>query len=56
MSDPRPEKAESDVESEDHESRSRPGRESDGDYVGRTASDDDFDAGETGAEARSQDG
>ncbi|WP_172827299.1 hypothetical protein [Mycobacterium asiaticum] len=55
MFDPKPEKAESDVESEDHQSRSRAGRADDGDYVGRTAADDDFDAGETGAEARSQD-
>lgn len=56
MFGPNAEKAESDVESEDHESKSRAGRGSDGNYVGRTASDDDFDAGETGAEARSQDG
>lgn len=51
-------KTESDVEPEAHESRSRAAEgEGDGAYVGRIAgSDDSFDAGETGAEARSQDG
>ncbi|MCV7079631.1 hypothetical protein [Mycobacterium szulgai] len=53
MTERKPEKAESDVESERHESKSREGRE---EYVGRTAADDAFDAGQTGAEARSQDG
>lgn len=46
---------EDDVEPESHESRSRAGKgDDDGTYVGRTNPDDDFDAGETGAEARSQ--
>ncbi len=48
------EKSESDVESDEHVANSREGREDDGSYVGRTAADDDFDAGMTGAEARSQ--
>lgn len=48
------EKAEDDVEGDEHVANSRKGREKDGDYVGRTAADDDFDAGMTGAEARSQ--
>lgn len=48
------EKAEEDVEGDEHVANSRAGREEDGDYVGRTAADDDFDAGMTGAEARSQ--
>ncbi|WP_172831588.1 hypothetical protein [Mycobacterium asiaticum] len=49
-------KGESDVAEDEHVADSREGREDEGDYVGRTAADDDFDAGETGAEARSQDG
>jgi hypothetical protein len=50
-------KAESDVEPEAHESRSRAARdEEDGAYVGATGPDDAIDAGETGAEARSQQG
>jgi hypothetical protein len=49
-------RAESDVESETHEARTRKGRHEDGGYVGRTSGDDDaIDAGETGAEARSKD-
>ncbi|BDB45451.1 MULTISPECIES: hypothetical protein [Mycobacterium] len=48
-------KAESDVEADEHTANSRAGRGDDGEYVGRTAADDDFDAGETGAEARSKD-
>ena len=48
-------KTESDVEAESHESRSRAGDgEDDGTYVGETGPDDAIDAGETGAEARSQ--
>ncbi len=46
---------ESDVESDAHVAGSRAGRENNGDYVGRTSADDDFDSGETGAEARSSD-
>ena len=49
-------KRESAVEADEHVANSRAGHEDDGDYVGRTAADDDFDAGITGAEARSQDG
>ena len=46
-------KAESDVEPEKHEARSRKGVEGDGRYVGRTIGHDDaLDVGETGAEAR----
>lgn len=48
-------KTESDVEPEAHESRSRAtDGEEDDTYVGATGPDDAFDAGETGAEARSQ--
>lgn len=47
-------RAESDVEPEKHEARSRKGHD-DGSYVGRTiGADDALDAGETGAEARSR--
>lgn len=53
MADPKGHKAESDVEPETHESRSRAGRgDKDGAYVGRTSPDDPLDVGETGAEAR----
>ncbi|MBX9640283.1 MAG: hypothetical protein K2X97_11310 [Mycobacteriaceae bacterium] len=48
------EKSEQDVKGDGHVANSREGREDDGDYVGRTAADDDFGAGITGAEARSQ--
>jgi len=55
VAEPTGHKAESDVEPEAHETRSRASAgEDDGTYVGRTNPDDDFDAGETGAEARSQ--
>jgi hypothetical protein len=49
-------KSESDVESDPKVAASRAGKhgEEDGSYVGQSNSDDDFDAGETGAEARSQ--
>ncbi|MGE0221261.1 hypothetical protein [Mycolicibacterium sp.] len=56
MSNPRSDKAESDVESDPKVAGSRASSEDDGDYVGRASSDDDFDAGESGAEARSDDG
>lgn len=53
MADPKGHKAESDVEPETHESRSRAGRgDKDGAYVGRTSPDYPLDVGETGAEAR----
>ena len=45
---------ESDVEDDPHVAASRADRDGEGSYVGRTASDDDFDAGQTGAEARDQ--
>ena len=44
MSDRNSYEAEPDVEADPHDE--------DGSYVGRAAADDDFDAGETGAEAR----
>ena len=48
-------KAESDVEPETHEARSRAGKDGDdGSYVGATGPDDALDVGETGAEARSR--
>ncbi|MBV8861533.1 MAG: hypothetical protein JO082_15970 [Mycobacterium sp.] len=54
MSGQKGHKAESDVEPEDHEARSRKGPD-DGSYVGRTiGADDALDVGETGAEARSR--
>jgi hypothetical protein len=51
-------KSEPDVDDDDHVAASRAGKDGgeDGGYVGRTASDDAIDAGETGAEARSEDG
>jgi hypothetical protein len=49
-------RAESDVEPETHEARTRKGLHGDGSYVGRTIGvDDALDVGETGAEARSRD-
>ncbi len=49
-------RAESDVEPETHEARSRKSIHGDGSYVGRTIGvDDALDVGETGAEARSKD-
>lgn len=56
MTDPQTEKAESDVEADPAVAGSRAGSQGDGEYVGRKSSDDDFDAGETGAERRSKDG
>ncbi|MBV8790088.1 MAG: hypothetical protein JOZ00_25820 [Mycobacterium sp.] len=56
MADEKGHKAESDVEREAHEARSRAGKDDDGSYVGAAGSDDTFDAGESGAEARSQRG
>lgn len=54
--------SEEDVAEDDHVAASRAGKSGtddgngDGTYVGRTFSDDAIDAGETGAEARSDDG
>lgn len=56
MSHPRSDKAESDTEPDPHVAGSRASEDEDGDYVGRASGDDDFDAGESGAEARSDDG
>ncbi len=57
MADHKGHKTESYVEPEAHESQSRAAKgEEDGSYVGAASSDDSFDAGETGAEARSQRG
>ncbi|MBU9765344.1 hypothetical protein FR943_16005 [Mycobacterium sp. TNTM28] len=60
MSRPEPDKAESDVERDTHVAHSRRGRDADGSdadgsHVGQASPDDDFDSGETGAEARSTD-
>ncbi|GAB7068550.1 hypothetical protein H7J06_30105 [Mycobacterium hodleri] len=47
--------SESDVEDDAHVAASRADGDGGGNYVGEQSSDDDFDAGETGAEARAQD-
>jgi hypothetical protein len=52
MTDRDNDKSEPDVEDDPHVASSRAGDDEDGSYVGRATSDDDFDAGETGAEAR----
>jgi hypothetical protein len=52
-------KSESDVDDDDHVAASRAGKggdDDDGSYVGESASDDAIDVGESGAEARSQEG
>jgi len=49
----------SESDDDDHVAASRAGKDDgdgDGTYVGQTASDDALDVGETGAEARSEDG
>ena len=60
MSEPRSEKAESDIDADPKVAGSRAAEGTDdpteGPYVGRASGDDDFDAGESGAEARSDDG
>ena len=43
---------ETDAERDPHAAGSRADEDEDGSYVGRKGSDDDFDAGQTGAEAR----
>jgi hypothetical protein len=49
------EKSEEDVQKDDKVASSRAGKGGeDGSYVGETSSDDAIDAGETGAEARSE--
>ncbi len=54
--DAEPEKAEADIEPDPKVAGTREGKHGmgDGSYVGRSSSDDDFDAGESGAEARSE--
>lgn len=59
MSNPDPEKrdseaGETDVAEDPKVASSRADDEHGGSYVGRTFSDDDFDGGETGAEARAE--
>ena len=49
------ENSETDVHDDPKVASSRADDEDGGSYVGRTFSDDDFDSGETGAEARSAD-
>lgn len=49
-------KSEQDINEDEKVATSRAGKEDDGTYVGQTSSDDSMDAGETGAEARSQNG
>jgi hypothetical protein len=57
MPDHKGHKAEEDVDAETHQTQSRAAAgEEDGGYVGAAGSDDSFDAGESGAEARSEDG
>ncbi|WP_196773485.1 hypothetical protein [Mycobacterium colombiense] len=57
MSDHKGHKAEEDVDAETHQTQSRAAAgEDDGPYVGAAGSDDSFDAGESGAEARSEQG
>ena len=59
MSSGKNSRSESDVDDDDHVAASRAGGEDgddDGSYVGRTASDDALDVGESGAEARSREG
>jgi hypothetical protein len=58
MTTPQDDKSENDVGSDSTVASSRAGKEDsdNGTYVGRTGSDDDFDTGESGAEARSDDG
>jgi hypothetical protein len=47
-------KREKDVDDDDKVATTRPGKSGPGSYVGETSSDDAIDAGETGAEARSE--
>jgi len=54
MSQPNSDNSEPDVDADPKVAGSRAGSDEDGDYVGRTGSDDDIDAEESGAEARSQ--
>lgn len=47
------EQSETDVDDDPKVASTRANENDDGEYVGRTTADDDFDAGESGAEARS---
>ena len=47
--------SEPDIDDDSHVAASRADRQGGGNYVGEQSSDDDFDVGETGAEARAQD-
>jgi hypothetical protein len=55
MTEPNSGKSETDVESDPKVASSRAGRDDNGDYVGRTGTDEDFDTEMSGAEARSDD-
>lgn len=46
--------SEQDVDNDEKEVTDRPGKSGAGSYVGETSSDDAIDAGQTGAEARSE--
>jgi hypothetical protein len=55
MTNPKADKSEEDVQGDPKVASSRAGKDGDdGSYVGETGPDDAIDAGETGAEARSQ--
>lgn len=59
MTTPDNDQSETDVEGDSHVASSRAGEDAgddDGEYVGRSGSDDAIDAGESGAEARAQRG
>jgi hypothetical protein len=47
-------RTEQDVKSDDKQATERPGKSGPGSYVGESSSDDAIDAGQTGAEARSE--
>lgn len=55
MPGPGSQKNEEDVDNDPHVAAAREDSGEDGSYVGRASGDDDFDAGESGAEARSTD-
>jgi hypothetical protein len=54
MTSRKEEESEEDVGSDPTVATSRSSKDDDGSYVGEASGDDSFDAGETGAEARSQ--
>jgi hypothetical protein len=54
MTSRKEEESEEDVGSDPTVATSRASKDGDGTYVGEAGDDDSFDAGETGAEARSQ--